>query len=1799
MQTNNFNNDVSNVTGCVAGNQERMSVPLTRARDENNLFINEPLEAKKKIEKQKKKFSNEQFLQNVTQSLPQFLFKENYFSKCTTNCAKCIQFPSIMPSVMHMDNEHHVKNITTLMFHERRSDLSALLYFDTKMLYPQESHIMSRYIDFKRDSGLTPITIGVYESVVLYAFANNTRIKEIIDNLGRQEFTENLIFLYYLYKIGLFYSNVWGENPRKNSFHEFLFSLKESQTFSVFSHITCDKLIISGTQLKSLRKQVSRNNACKYKTKTNFTFENYYSEGVLGDVFQFVRYLYENFSYDIEECALYAHIFHKNLDYYLFDAEHMYPTSLEEGALDSFEAVLNQFNNILVAHQAPTCFKRRHKSQAESVFFPQNGDFSDQGLFSIDHNVSVDPDSASELRSILAAVTQNIGVNHTVGIDLGTTEFLASDFARLLLTLAIAIVPEVAPYVLPPNLSSIISAVAEFSTSYRAFHPEGTLGEKIIAFSRLIRNLLKVYFATKKIRAMEAEMQPQSIVTEASWVECSIIPLCSLLYYFFFKKDPSNGVTYLFKDFITSLPKLKGGVESLVSFILTVAQKFSQWLTDRFGVPRFTLNSVHPDLANLQDRFDKFHDKMRKGEPYNYDNGMILFEIEREARRLKDSISADKTNEPLRNGLNDLIRSIGPFVSRFERNNIIGNGPRVEPLAIMLGGPTAVGKSTATVPLIISVCSQILSGDKLASFVNNHNDHIWTYISENHFHDSYHGQFNTIVDEVGGLVDSVGSPDPASLFCLRMINVANFPLVMAHLEDKGNVNFRSELVWATTNRNYFDWDAMYMPKAFTRRFEVSMLTVPKIEYSLPLPANMIGQPLDQQLWSRMIDKTKLTGDEVIDLDVYEFYPWDFHKGCSVGPPISFDELVSLICEKYRAKKAKGELILDFHQRLKMKHMAKRKDEEKVEVPVVKPEEPTKATLYEEFDMAKLYKQTVESVSKAYDKFLGDFTIPEIPKSVAIASMVGLAALGIWKLFETKIFPQSGNVKHSKGNRKLPRHRMTGKLSKFWQAGVSQNVTDVAESIVRKNLYTLSVKGGPKFGYVLFIKGRIAIFPEHFIHALDNKYGEEATDDMILCIQKTNSNTSYEFKFSDCIYTTDESCQDCLFVLFPKYVHPHTNIAKFFIPLDNTLVQDKFHGGLLKLGDFGYSLIATDITPHGSKTYGSFHLDKGFMYNVGTQNGDCGAPVFLCDKRSQVPYIVGFHLYGSGAGVGGSNVIYKEVIDEMIIFFEIDIPELDEELDEQRIAQMTPQCSLDSRFTALRIIDRHRVPTESRIIRTEISDIFGPPLEAPALLRKVGDIDPWVIARSKYNCKQKYIDQDVLRVLSMELTHEIFYVSSHNDPHPPKIFTFEEAVAGIDYLDFWDSIPRNTSPGYPWNLVSSKPGKEAFFGKNDTYDFSSKECQLLRNTVEENLKQAALGKRLDVIFTDYLKDERRPHEKVRAGKTRLFSASPLHYSIMMRMYFGDFLRWLFENRIKNGFAPGVNPYSDEWKFIVEHLTSVGDRMIPGDFSAYDGSIMNIAMMEFLTAVETFYHNSTQEDVMIRRVLFWEILNSRHLAPHGNGGIIYEWVGSNCSGNPITTPLNTFCGLLLVRYAIVLIAVKRNGYQLSGCISSNWFRSLCAAMRDGLRQISFGDDLNISVGEDLIWVNQEALTEAFAEIGMKFTDADKTGEVFDHKSIVDCTFLKRGFKYDAKLGKWRAPLNLDVIKQMNYWTKKNVPVSELKMTFECSLMEMSIHGKETFDKLAPVLVREVNKHYGLGLIADFNTYQSRSLVHQGFY
>jgi hypothetical protein len=610
---------------------------------------------------------------------------------------------------------------------------------------------------------------------------------------------------------------------------------------------------------------------------------------------------------------------------------------------------------------------------------------------------------------------------------------------------------------------------------------------------------------------------------------------------------------------------------------------------------------------------------------------------------------------------------------------------------------------------------------------------------------------------------------------------------------------------------------------------------------------------------------------------------------------------------------------------------------------------------------------------------------------------------------------------------------------------------------------------------------------------------------------------------------------------------------------------------------------------GSIRYGNgYEIETPITYRISTQRGDCGLPVAVNDPYTMCRKICGFHVAGTVQGSTAIAINFQQRDFEDIVGYyskRYNLVESQYRTDSRTIGDLNNKglgfnelysVPLDIAVPGkvnLGVLDAPRIPSATRIVPSPLfKKIDGEVKTKPARLRpfvnKAGErVDPLAISASKYHRTVEYLDPDILDVCKNDLTDCLL-----NDPlarvHPDvgrRVLSFKEAVEGIPGVEGLSGIPRKTSAGYPHCLETELRGKRDFFGTEGSYEFDSDKAHEIEARVDQIIASASEGKREIHVFLDFPKDERRPKDKVEIGKTRNISACPVDYAIACRMYFGAFIQYFMYNRIHNEAAIGVNVYSSEWDDMTRFLGS-DRRAIAGDHGTYDGFIPYSVMVRMLDSITDFYQDRGSVNERIRLVLFQELVNSRHI---NHNGTIYEWVGSNASGNPLTAVLNSWCNLLLLRYACA---------RAVGEITPNGVRAFLRERRQFMRFMVYGDDNLITIckyWERGKYITQDSLTEVFRTMGFDYTDETKGAcNVGNDRTLEEVTFLKRGFEPNSIVAsrKYLAPLSLDTIKESIQWTKKeDFDYDYVKDNVVNMLQELSMHKKEVFDELAPRIVK----------------------------
>lgn len=1309
-------------------------------------------------------------------------------------------------------------------------------------------------------------------------------------------------------------------------------------------------------------------------------------------------------------------------------------------------------------------------------------------------------------------------------------------------------------------------------------------------------------------------------------------------------KNPMNTLSSFFEK-TKGMRKIKEGLEFTFATVTSYVQMFLDWVSERFGCRTFNIAiDNRPEITLYSEKVSALLKTFVEGRVLNLESAKEVMNVYFEGNKLAKQLPSSIEYQDSRRLLQLVISELTPLVMKIRRSNMENMGPRIQPIGIILTGPSGVGKTTALHPLMLAVTSNVIKEDQVDSFRSNHNDFIYNRISENEYYDSYRGQMNVIFDDFGQQTDTEGVPQNQYMEVIRMVNSNAMDLHMAHLDDKGLTNFRSRMVWATSNCNKFRLKSIVDTRAVSRRFVCSYVVIPAPGYR--------KDEKETDIWKMALreirpEDTFLTDESFPHL---QFLQYDFFEGRVINhEKLNLLEVVDRITDAYKFTEMMGSKILETHESFKNKFLERRfpdrfpaglndiKEEgcsiSRPFIPILDGESMTqyvarlaiinKAELERvrfAYDQERIvenldwlcetktpYQRIASAISsykdavyaaycKAYD-VAANISFIDLMKTVLAGLATFTAGYGLYRLLsgnddDGEVESQNRDYMHQRktASRKPPKGSkyssfVRGSLrgggqDKSPQLALDATCDDIIYKIYKKNVYTLHLtSSSQKMGAVTFIGGHDAFMPRHFAENIMSKIADGILpkDTTVFLRAASNPRLFFEigFKEIDWFFPDDWQDEDIVFARFPNTIPQAPNIRKY-ITDDIEALSRKFSGKMLSLGQEGMPIVPfSHIYPMKDLKYTNYVNPVGFNYDFPTAEGDCGNLLFVSNPLTGAQKVIGFHVAGAVRySRGYSTRINRDLVASYDDFMNNTSPYREEGAFE---SCFTEKDIKPDAFKTLYTDRRSRVPIDTDIVPSPLQNTFAPPKCLPAKLKPFkgqdGEIvDPWLKARNKYAKSSPYFHQETLDLCASSYTSQMVSNSVNEAPWDKKVFSFEEAVAGIPGVPYCDGIPRNTSAGWPECL--DKPpgvkGKQHFFGADGEYDFSSPDCARIKRKVLRIIDEARKGNRLKHVYMDFLKDERRKKEKSLAGSSRLVSACPVDFAIAVRMYFLDFMRWFMANRLNNGSAVGVNVFGSEWPTMRKLFrgNSLEKNMIAGDFEAYDGSQSRQLQMTFLKFVNQWYSDGND---LIREILFEDICNSKHIYED----VVYEWPGGNPSGNPLTTILNTFDNNVLLRYAGILSHDEHvYGPGLSVVSKPSDVAEILVTMEHQLFILCYGDDNAISVGPALrLWYNQHTLTRAFEKVGFIYTSEAKDGhDVEPLRSIDDISFLKRAWKYDRTVNTYVSTLDMDTVLESVQWAKKqDRDFNDVRVNVDTTLKELSAHGDAVWNEWYPKIVK----------------------------
>lgn len=765
-----------------------------------------------------------------------------------------------------------------------------------------------------------------------------------------------------------------------------------------------------------------------------------------------------------------------------------------------------------------------------------------------------------------------------------------------------------------------------------------------------------------------------------------------------------------------------------------------------------------------------------------------------------------------------------------------------------------------------------------------------------------------------------------------------------------------------------------------------------------------------------------------------------------------------------------------------------------------------------------------------------------------------------------------------------------------------NAHNMVTKLLRQNIYMLHTNDA-SIGNVMFITGRVLLIPYHYF-TCKIKFLSMNTELHLSNISGRNMVTFPASVVHEHIrLEKNGELQDAMLVVLDNIkckVSHHANIVNAFMPKSNVSalsINGNYNGVVPVISDvlesnkslqdrttqLGYSLLpATRIRGYFDKN-SPFNITQKddsiltyreyYAYDIYSVPGNCGSPLVIYNN-SIAHKLLGIHVTGSDNGFGTCQIITQEMLKTGL----------------ERVSR-DAQCCVEVSgvdpidLDTIRVNDvpceglivhgklPHRASTgnTTKIIPSVLHGKLSTPKTKPTFGESLKGKDAMYKGLVKYTANPPRLTPNLIKIAATDVNN-LMHVNWENKDASTymRVLTYEESVLGTDD-PYISALNRKSSCGYPWTVkYPHLNGKKQAFGSEE-WTLESPLAKEIEQAVYDLEQKCLEGVQTDVLWTDTLKDERRPIEKVDIGKIRVFCAGPVHFTILFRMYFLGFAAWTMHSRNINGVSTGTNVFSPDWDVIAKKLLCKGKNIVAGDFSNFDGTLNQQILWALFDLIDAYYAEYESEEMFarnhkIRYVLWMHIAQACHLCVN----VVYMVTHCQPSGCPLTAILNSWYFLLLCRIVFLLCAMVRESEQMCrvGALANMELYNKCVA------EVSYGDDNVVAVHDSIVdWFNQETMTVAFLACGHVYTDEAKSGIQYVSRDLSEIAYLKRKFLFDDTSYRYIAPLDLDVVLEIPQWTKKgSLAESILFGNIDITLRELSVHGEEVFDKYQKVLQKE---------------------------
>jgi hypothetical protein len=362
-----------------------------------------------------------------------------------------------------------------------------------------------------------------------------------------------------------------------------------------------------------------------------------------------------------------------------------------------------------------------------------------------------------------------------------------------------------------------------------------------------------------------------------------------------------------------------------------------------------------------------------------------------------------------------------------------------------------------------------------------------------------------------------------------------------------------------------------------------------------------------------------------------------------------------------------------------------------------------------------------------------------------------------------------------------------------------------------------------------------------------------------------------------------------------------------------------------------------------------------------------------------------------------------------------------------------------------------------------------------------------------------------------VTDEMAPIWQELDPTP---LTMDDAIFGSEEVE---TIPANTSPGWPWTNWFKSKGEVV----NDPDALKA---------IEEDWEDLNTPDYVPTGWSMNLKDELRPLAK--AHKPRAFMGGPIEMVLHGKRLFGRQDAAITGQPMATPVRVGFTPFHGGMRALWERHIARRYHW-DGDYHNWDGSIPPW-LLEAAMRVRMHYLQREQW----QRV--WNYYRSVSFAAMADPyGALLDKFGGMPSGTYTTATDNSLMNLIVLR--MYEEYTNSNDFIIS----------------------VYGDDNLVSTDKEL---DLSGLREFMLNLGLDYTSAEKDGDPY-FKPLTECTFLKMHFSPDESRYPWREWERVYAILEWQKQESADVYYSRINSTLLLSWGTTAyLHVRRLADELA---------------------------------